>query len=312
MKSPGLRLAFAGTPEFAATILRSLLTAGRHPVSLVYTLPDRPAGRGRKLSPSSVGLLALEHGLPLLRAGRAAEIDPSILSDLDVMVVAAFGVILPPAVLNAPRFGCINVHASLLPRWRGAAPIQRAILAGDTESGISIMQMDAGLDTGDVLLQEGCAIGPEDTAGMLHDQLAALGSRCLLAVLDALAGDGVERRPQDDARATYAKKIDKGEAIIDWTGDAAGIARAVRAFNPVPVASTSLRGESIRIWEARAIPRDRKAMPGDIVSCGADGIDVAAGTGSVRILRLQRAGRNPVAARDFLNAHPAWLGPANR
>jgi methionyl-tRNA formyltransferase len=303
---PGLRLAFAGTPEFAAVILRSLLSCGRHLVHQVYTLPDRPAGRGRKPAASPVARVATNHGLRLLRPATPRDIDPSGLSKFDACIVAAFGLILPAPVLAAPRFGCINVHASLLPRWRGAAPIQRAILAGDSETGISIMQMDAGLDTGDVLLQESCAIGADETAGALHDRLAVLGAGCLLRVLDALADGRAERRPQDHSLATYAAKIGKDEAAIDWSREASEIVRKVRAFNPAPVAEASLRGLHLRIWEAREIAASAAALPGAVVACTPNGIDVAAGRGAVRILRLQLPGRKPIAARDFLNANPAW------
>jgi len=306
VKSSGLRLAFAGTPEFAAVILRTLLVSGRHRVCTVYTVPDRPAGRGRKTSTSTVGRLAGEHGLTLLRAGKAADFDPSALAELDALVVVAFGVILPEAVLRAPRLGCVNVHASLLPRWRGAAPIQRAILAGDRETGISIMQMDAGLDTGDVLLQESCAIAAEETGGTLHDRLAVLGAECLLRALDALDEGEIQPRRQDGSRATYARKIEKNEANIDWSKSAGEIVRLVRAFNPVPMAATVIRGEPFRIWEAREIACEAGASPGQILACGTEGIDVVAGSGAVRILRLQEPGRKPVSARDFLNARPAW------
>lgn len=305
MKASGLRIAFAGTPEFAAIILRSLL-ASRHRVEAVYTMPDRPAGRGRKPATSPVGRIAAEERLSLFRPARGADIDPALLRDLDALIVVAFGLVLPVAVLEAPRFGCINVHASLLPRWRGAAPIQRAILAGDTESGISIMQMDAGLDTGDVLLQESCPIERDDTAGMLHDRLAVLGAECLLRVLESLAAGDVERRPQDAARATYARKVQKDEALIDWTRSASEIVRAVRAFNPSPVAIADVQGSSIRIWDACEIGDQSGAQPGALVAAGPQGIDVAAGHGIVRIRTLQEPGRKPVAARDFLNAHPAW------
>jgi methionyl-tRNA formyltransferase len=303
---PGLRLAFAGTPEFAAVILRSLLSRGRHLVHQVYTLPDRPAGRGRKPAASPVARVATDHDLPLLRPAMPRDIDPTGLSKFDACIVAAFGLILPAPVLAAPRLGCINVHASLLPRWRGAAPIQRAILAGDSETGISIMQMDEGLDTGDVLLQESCVIGADETAGALHDRLAVLGAECLLRVLDALAGGHAERRPQDQSLATYAAKIGKNEAAIDWSREAREIVRKIRAFNPVPVAEATLRGLHMRIWEAREIAGERSSAPGDVVACTPDGIDVAAGSGTVRILRLQLPGRKPISARDFLNASPAW------
>jgi methionyl-tRNA formyltransferase len=302
----GLRLAFAGTPDFAAVVLRALLASTRHHVAAVYTLPDRPAGRGRKLTTSPVGRLATEYRLPLLHPAKGRDIDPAKLAGMDAFVVVAFGLILPPAVLTAPRLGCINVHASLLPRWRGAAPIQRAILAGDLETGVTIMQMDTGLDTGDVLLQQTRPIEAGDTGAMLHDKLAVLGADCLLRTLDAMAEGGIQRRPQDHAQASYARKIEKAEASIDWSQRASDIVRKVRAFNPVPVARALVRGMELRIWEACETERKPGQTPGEITAAGPAGIDVAAGSGAVRILRLQQAGRQPVSARDFLNAHPAW------
>lgn len=306
MKAPGLRLAFAGTPEFAAVILRALLTSGRHQLTAVHTLPDRPAGRGRKFATTPVARIATEHRLPLFHVAGAADFDTAELARLDALIVAAFGLILPAHVLVAPRLGCINVHASLLPRWRGAAPIQRAILAGDHVTGISIMQMDAGLDTGDVLLQESCPIQENDTGGTLHDRLATLGGACLLRALDALAAGRTERRPQDDSVATYARKVEKTEAVVDWSCSAADIVRKVRAFNPVPVATAVVRDLQLRVWEACEANHDSSATPGQIVACNPDSIDVAAGSGTVRLLKVQLPGKNPVTAHDFLNAHAEW------
>jgi methionyl-tRNA formyltransferase len=310
VKAIGLRLAFAGTPEFAAVILRTLLSSSPHQLTAAYTLPDRPTGRGRKLAATPVGRVSTEHRVPLFHIARATDFDIVELARLDALIVAAFGLILPAAVLAAPRLGCINVHASLLPRWRGAAPIQHAILAGDRVTGISIMQMDAGLDTGDILLQESCPIETSDTAGTLHDRLAMLGGACLLRALDAVAAGRVERRTQDDSIATYARKIQKSEAILDWSCSAAEIVRKVRAFNPVPVATAVVRGLQLRIWEACEANPDSAATPGQIVACNPDSIDVAAGSGTVRLLKLQLPGRNPVTAHDFLNAHPEWRGNA--
>lgn len=310
MNPGGLRIGFAGTPGFAATILRALLTHAQHSVTRVYSLPDRHSGRGRRLQPSAVAVLAREHGLNLQQPTRAADIDATGLAHLDVLAVAAFGLLLPAALLHAPRLGCINVHASLLPRWRGAAPIQRAILAGDACTGISIMQMDEGLDTGDVLLQKSCAIGADESAGQLQERLALLGAECLIEALAALAADTARRTPQDATAASYARKIRKDEAVIDWTMDAEQIARQVRAFNPVPIASTRLAGLELRIWEAQPVPRTENVPPGTLLRGDRSGIDVAAGSGAVRITRLQLPGRRPVTAADFLNAHPDWRAAA--
>jgi methionyl-tRNA formyltransferase len=295
-----MRLAFAGTPAFAESALRALLEAG-HEVALVLTQPDRPAGRGLRPRPSAVKALALEHGLPLaqpatlksnqvLEALRAAQVR--------AMVVAAYGLILPPSLLELFDFGCINIHASLLPRWRGAAPIQRAILAGDSETGISIMHMEAGLDTGSVYLRQSVQIERDDTAGSLHDKLAVLGGSCIVRAMAALEARQIHADPQSDQGVSYANKIEKHEAMIDWSHAAVLVERQVRAFNPFPVASTSWRGELLRVWRARAVVRERGA-PGRIEGTD-DGILVGCGSGALLIQELQRAGGKPMLAADFL------------
>lgn len=301
-----LRIAFAGTPAFALPALRALL-ASRHRVVGVLTQPDRPAGRGRELRASPVKLLASTvPGLPIAQPatlktpeGRAIlhEWSP------DLLVVVAYGLILPQAVLDRPRFGCVNIHGSLLPRWRGAAPIQRAILAGDTETGVSIMQLDAGLDTGPVLLERRHPIGMHDTAGDLHDALSELGAAALMEVVEAIASGTVVVRAQPAEGVTYAAKLEKSEAVLDWRQSATELDRQVRAFNPWPIAETRFAGESLRILRARiAQPSGSEAAPGTLLGLAEDGVRVACGEGVLAVGELQRAGKRPVSARDFANA----------
>ena len=311
-RHPSLRIIFAGTPDFAAEALEALIDTS-HEIVAVYTQPDRPAGRGRKLKPGPVKRLALEHQLPVLQPAslRAAEtIEELRAFDADVMVVAAYGLLLPPDVLQIPRYGCLNIHASLLPRWRGAAPIQRAILAGDTQSGITVMQMDAGLDTGAMLLKKSCPITQEDTSASLHDRLAALGAQAIVEALNQLSD--LKALPQDESQATYASKLSKTEALIDWHSSAEDLARRVRAFNSWPVAQTNVNGQTLRIWAAHPLAEQIEDAAGTVIRSEKQGIDVACGSGVLRITRLQPAGSKPMDAAAFLNGRPDMLTPGTQ
>lgn len=311
----GLRIAFAGTPAFALPALQALLDSP-HTVVGVLTQPDRPSGRGRKLTASVVKQAALDKQLavsqPATLKSESGRADLAAWQP-DVLVVVAYGLILPNEVLALPRLGCVNIHASLLPRWRGAAPIQRAILAGDTESGITIMQMNAGLDTGPILLQRSVPIEPGDTSGSLHDRLAPLGASVLLDALARIENGAIQPRPQPEIGVTYAAKIDKAEATIDWARDSREIERKIRAFNPWPVAETLFEGESLKIQSARisateapeSCPIDAPAgQSGSILGLEGDGIRVRCGRGVLSVTRVQRPGRRPISAVDFAHASP--------
>jgi len=299
-----LRVVFAGTPEFAVPSL--VAAAGRNEVVAVYTQPDRPAGRGRALTASPVKLEAIKRGLPVLQPeSLKTELARDALRALqpDLMVVVAYGLLLPQSILDIPRYGCWNVHASLLPRWRGAAPIQRAIEAGDAQTGACLMQMEKGLDTGPVLLTQTLDIARDETAGQLHDRLAQLGAQTLADGLGLLrAGMRPVPQPQPAEGATYARKLEKSEARLDWSQPADVLARKVRAFDPWPIAEGDVAGEVVRIHRAVAIDASHHASPGTVLNIGRDGLDIACGTGALRIRVLQRAGGKQITAADYLNA----------
>jgi len=302
-----MKVIFAGTPQFAANALAALLN--EHQVVAVLTQPDRPSGRGMQLTASPVKQLALQHGVPVLQPAslRNKQIQQEIVSlDVDVMVVAAYGLILPKEVLQMPHYGCLNIHASLLPRWRGAAPIQRAILAGDSETGITIMQMDEGLDTGNMLLSNPCPITPEDTAVTLHEKLANLGASSILDGLRLLQEHRLIPVKQDDTAATYAAKLLKSEGSIDWRLDARQIERAVRAFNPFPVCNTTFGGVSIKVWQAELV--QQQGEPGMVLAADKRGITVACGKDALRLEALQRPGSKTQPAGQFLQALPVKVG----
>lgn len=303
-----MKIIFAGTPEFAVPALQALIDHG-HKIVMVLTQPDRPSGRGMKLKPSPVKACALQHGLDVFQPEslKPAEVQARIADvQADAMIVAAYGLIIPAAVLAMPRSGCYNIHASLLPRWRGAAPIQRSLLAGDAETGVTIMEVVPALDAGDMIIRGAIPIGARDTAQTLHDGLAELGARLMVDAMATLERDGrLFAEPQDETQVTYAHKLEKSEAALDWHQTATALSRQVRAFNPFPVAHTSLRGETCRIWMATNVTGSAK--PGEIVSTD-DGILVGCGEGLLRIEELQMPGGKRLQAKDFLRGHALKAG----
>lgn len=306
-----LRVVYAGTPDFAVAGLTELLNSEHHVIA-IYTQPDRPAGRGRKIKPGPVKQLALDHDIPVFQplSLRDAEAQQQLAAlKPDLMVVAAYGLILPEVVLNTPRLGCINIHASLLPRWRGAAPIQYSILAGDTESGVTIMQMDKGLDTGDMLLKANCPIDASDCAADLHDKLADLSGPLLLEAISQLAEGNVQPTAQDDSLSTYAPKILKQDACINWNQSATEISLQVRAYNDWPIAYTQFGNERVRVWSAEPLGSNTLAetKPGTILDCQPGGILVACGNGTLNLKKIQFAGGKALSTRDILNASKVRL-----
>jgi len=303
-----MKIVFAGTPDFAAEALKALIAAG-HDIALVLTQPDRPSGRGMKLTPSPVKVVAEVHGIPVWQPEKLRTPEqqaPIAAVEADVMVVAAYGIILPQVVLDLPKFGCLNIHASLLPRWRGAAPIQRAILAGDAETGITVMQMNAGLDTGDMLSTHITAIDAGDNALTLHDKLAAQGAQAIVAALQDLTVLQAKRQPQPLEGVTYAEKLKKEEATIDWSKPAGELDRMIRAFNPFPSAQTAHGETALKIWRAALV--DAQGEPGAILSADKAGIIVACGQHALLVTELQKAGGKRLDAAAFLAGHPLAVG----
>ncbi|KJG35632.1 methionyl-tRNA formyltransferase [Photobacterium angustum] len=307
--SKPLRIVFAGTPDFAARHLAALLSS-QHQVVAVYTQPDRPAGRGKKLTASPVKNIALEHDIPVYQPAslRNEEAQQELAAiEADIMVVVAYGLLLPQEVLDTPRLGCINVHGSILPRWRGAAPIQRSIWAGDTETGVTIMQMDIGLDTGDMLKVATLPIEATDTSATMYEKLAELGPDALIDCLSDIANGTAVAVKQDDELANYAKKLSKEEALIDWTMDAAAIERCVRAFNPWPMSYFTVAEQNIKVWQAAVEADNQGKAPGTILSADKQGILVATGNGALRLLSLQPPGKKAMTAADLLNSRREWF-----
>ncbi|MDH3608425.1 MAG: methionyl-tRNA formyltransferase [Gammaproteobacteria bacterium] len=302
--SKALKIIFAGTPDFAASALQACI-ASRHHVVAVFTQPDRPAGRGRKINYGPVKQLAVDASIPVFQPQRLNQEQLAQIESLraDVMLVSAYGLLLPKTILNIPKLGCINIHASLLPRWRGAAPIQRSIIAGDQKTGISIMQMEEGLDTGPVLQQFECEIQATDTGSSLHDRLAKIASAEIVQVLENLQDGKLITQPQDESQVSHAKKITKQEACIDWHLSAVEIARKIRAFNSWPVAYTYFAQQRLRIWQAEVSNTKIDKLPGSVLSRDKQSIEVATGKGVIKLIAIQLSGGKIISAQDFINAH---------
>ncbi|BET98517.1 methionyl-tRNA formyltransferase [Xenorhabdus taiwanensis] len=312
--SDSLRIIFAGTPDFAARHLAALLNS-QHQVVGVLAPPDKPAGRGKKLTPSPVKVLAEEHDIPVFQPKtlRTEESQQWVMAQqADIMIVVAYGLILPQAVLDIPRLGCLNVHGSLLPRWRGAAPIQRSIWAGDQETGVTIMQMDAGLDTGNMLLKAICPITNEDTSASLYEKLADIGPKALLNTLDLITSGTLQPEIQDDTLTTYAEKLSKDEAKVDWNLPASQIERCIRAFNPWPMSFFLVDDQPIKIWQAEVIAEQTTQAPGTIISADKKGIQIATADGILNIVQLQPPGKKAMSVADLLNSKREWFIPGSK
>lgn len=309
-----LRIIFAGTPDFAAKHLQALIDS-EHDVIAVFTQPDRPAGRGNKILPSPVKQLAIEHAIDVYQPStlKKTENQQAIIDlNADIMIVVAYGLILPQAVLDMPKLGCLNVHGSLLPRWRGAAPIQRACWAGDLETGVTIMQMDAGLDTGDMLFKASCTIEGNDTSATLYDKLAQLGPNALLETLSLIISGDVIAQKQDETLVTYAEKLSKQEAKLNWQLPAKQLERCIRAFNPWPVSYLEINGEPVKVWQSTVIDQQSNKQPGTILHADKNGIQVATLDGIINLIQLQPAGKKPMSAQDILNSRKAWFEVGNK
>ena len=307
MKHNKLKLAFAGTPELAKIVLESLINSNQYDIGIVFTKPDKPAGRGHKIRQSEVKSCAIKNKIEVLQPKNSQELESYALENYDLLLVVAYGLLLTPKILAKPKYGCINIHASLLPRWRGAAPIQRAIEAGDIETGITIMQMDKDLDTGDILKQINCPINNDDTSGILHDRIANISAENINDILAKIVGNKFIVINQDNSKATYAKKITKHEAKLDWKKSAIELERKIRAYSPSPVAHTNFNGIDLRIWESKVKASTLKLKPGTLLN-GKSTLDVMTGQNILSITKLQLSGKKIISAKDFLNSHTDLVG----